>query len=198
MDKLVKNDNKNSIVINTHNFLAAKEKIKKFSSEIPEETKLSRFETDGTFFQITEHNVTGKEMNDFVGELQDILITSNNNIIETVKEFDEIYNALEALDKDYIQGILTGIKSAEEVSNQAKQAQEANQKTIEKIIEKFQEFKQKQLEHDKEIEKLQGEYNELKNQFEESGYENLNKKLRITTFIAVLSVIIAIFSFLLR
>ena len=59
MDKLVKNDNKNSIVINTHNFLAAKEKIKKFSSEIPEETKLSRFETDGTFFKTDENCAYG-------------------------------------------------------------------------------------------------------------------------------------------
>jgi septal ring factor EnvC (AmiA/AmiB activator) len=48
-----------------------------------------------------------------------------------IKEFGEVYNALEALDKEYIQAILISIKAAEQASQEAKDAQKDIERTIE-------------------------------------------------------------------
>lgn len=136
-------------LIQTTNFNKAKEKLKKFSEEIPNNADLPTVETEGWFW--FSHQVTGKELNDIIEKIQDCLITNNNNVNKIIKEFGQIYNALEALDKDYIQSILVSVKAAEEASNQAKKAaEEASKNNIDikqaieiqvKIIHSLKQFK---------------------------------------------------------
>lgn len=105
--------------IKAHNFDLAKSKIKALCDNVPAEVALSTFKTKEKFIFPINHSVTGEEMNNFVKELQGSFIESNKRQIHTYKALSEIYKALEFLDKEYIQGILSAIKSAEIASNQA-------------------------------------------------------------------------------
>lgn len=105
-----------------HTFEIAKSKIKDLSNQLPTETSLPKFPIDGGLFGFFDHKVTGGEMNDFVKDVQSSFMQVNKTTIETYKIFGEIYNAFESLDKEFIHGILTGVKAAEVASNQAKEA----------------------------------------------------------------------------
>ena len=51
--------------------------------------------------------------------------------IKLIKEFGQVYSALEALDKDYIQAILISIKATEETSEGIQKTQEQIKKIVE-------------------------------------------------------------------
>ena len=69
-------------------------------------------------------------MNTFVAELQDKLLDSNIAIETSLNEIKGIYEALEKLDNDYIEGILVSLNKANEAANNAKANTEENTKTI--------------------------------------------------------------------
>ncbi|MDE7088776.1 MAG: hypothetical protein K2O54_01520, partial [Prevotella sp.] len=88
--------------------------------------------------------VTGEELNNLVVELQSCFAEINERDRKLTKEFGQVYETFEALDKGYIQGILIGVKSAEKASQEAKEAQKDIDDTIEalqKTITKLKEFK---------------------------------------------------------
>jgi hypothetical protein len=122
--------------LKTHKFNEAKEQLRKFSEEIPSSITLQLFEEK--FLKIFDRNVTGEKLNTLTREIQGHLISINNLHIKSIKEFGQVYNALDALDKDYILAITMAIKAAEEASNQAKEsANKAKENTedIKKTIE---------------------------------------------------------------
>ena len=106
----------------TRTFEVAKSKIKDLSSQLSLKTTLQVFPVKQKFWSILSHKVTGQEMNGFVKDVQSSFIQINESTIEAYKIFGEIYNAFESLDKEYIHGILAGVKAAEVASNQAKEA----------------------------------------------------------------------------
>ncbi|MDX5476603.1 MAG: hypothetical protein LPK00_13795 [Bacillaceae bacterium] len=121
----------NELVIQTHSFEKAKNQIKEFSMTKPEELALQKVDVDGGLFNWFDHKVTGQELNNLTNQVQGYLIKFNNLNTKFIEEFGEVYNALEALDKEYIQAILISIKAAEKASMEAKDAQKDINKTIE-------------------------------------------------------------------
>ena len=134
------------INIKTHDFEASKNQIKVFSEQTPLDLKLDKVDTDGWFFGLGDHNVTGHELNNVTTQIQRYLIDFNSLNITFIKEFGQVYNALEALDKDYIQAILIAIKAAEKANNEARVAKGDITKAIElqkKTITVLKQFKEK-------------------------------------------------------
>lgn len=111
------------IVIRKHNFEEAKSHIEKFSKELPSNPSFSPVQVDGWFLGLGDHKVTGTEMNTFIKAVQDKLILVNTSLMGLTNEYKEVYNALDALDKDYIGGIIGAVESAQDASDQALKTQ---------------------------------------------------------------------------
>lgn len=132
-----------NIVIKKHNFDKAKNNIKQFALTKPDQLALEKVDVSGGLFNWFDHKVTGAELNSLTNQIQDYLIKFNNLNSKFIKEFGEVYNALDALDKEYINGILSSVKAAEQASMEAKDAQKDIKKTIEvqkktlKVLENF-------------------------------------------------------------
>lgn len=129
-----------------------KKELKKFSDQPATSTELVKFDTSGKFSDflsggllgLIDHKVTGEEINELVTELQSCFKEINERERKVIKEFGQVYETFEALDKGYIQGILIGVKSAERASQEAKDAQKDIDDTIKALkrtIEKLKEFK---------------------------------------------------------
>ena len=97
------------LVIKEHNFVTAKDKIQEYASKTPKDVSLPRVQEDGGILNWGSHKVTGKEFNQFAGQVQKSLISLNGLSKTIVSEFKEVYNAFEALDKDYISGIVIAV-----------------------------------------------------------------------------------------
>ena len=178
-------------VVDKANFNAYLRKIRDFSNTLPANPKFEKFETEGTFWGFTNHQVTGSEMNDFVEKLQERLVVVNDVFRSIVKEFSEVYQVFEALDKEYVAGILRSLEEAHKAIIVAQKACDDNALTLEKLgntVEKLlqvsdelSDFKkesskrlnlieQKVLVLDKcskDIAQLQSHQNTLKKQYEE-------------------------------
>ena len=112
------------LVIKKHDFEVAKENLKKFSQKESKDIAISSVKTSGWFLGLGNHKVTGSELNDRLSVVQQHLIDLNETNNRTIKEFGQIYSALDALDKEYLQAILISINATKETSKQIKDAQE--------------------------------------------------------------------------
>jgi len=144
------------LVIKYHDFENAKKEIKKFSEQKTTDFDLKRVNDskDAEEFLCDwflgrgiglNHKVTGEELNELTSQIQIYLHSINNTQIELIREFGQVYTALEALDKDYIQAILISIKATEETSQGIPKIQEQIKKIVEnqrKTIEELKRFKQ--------------------------------------------------------
>ncbi len=99
--------------VSNHDFNAAKEQLKKFAEQDIEELKFDKVRTHEDFFGVewAEHGVTGKEFNSLVEKVQKYFSKVYDRDQNLIEEFGEVYKALEALDKDYIQAILTSVSA---------------------------------------------------------------------------------------
>ncbi|PEP14024.1 hypothetical protein [Bacillus wiedmannii] len=150
------------LMIKTHDFEVAKKGLKEFSQKKAEELELDTVRTDGRFFGLGDHKVTGYELNSRLGTIQQHLIDLNNTNNRTIKEFGQVYSALEALDKDYIQAILISIKATEETSKRIEATQEHIKRIVDdqkKTLEFLKKFKQKldNYDHLGDIDKMWGD-----------------------------------------
>lgn len=136
----------NELVIKTHDFELAKKGLKEFSQKKAEELEINTVRTDGGFLGLGDHKVTGDELNSRIGTIQQHLIDLNTTNNKTIKEFGQVYSALEALDKDYIQAILISIKATEKTSERIQATQEQIKIIVDdqkKTLEVLKKFKQK-------------------------------------------------------
>ncbi|MCQ2088197.1 MAG: hypothetical protein MJZ37_09080 [Bacilli bacterium] len=101
------------LVLSSHTFENAKYNIQRFSQSVPNSVHLPSVKTSGGLFGWGDHKVTGEELNDYTSKLSPLLVEQNNRIRDIFSEFRDVYNALEALDKDYIQAICGSINIAE-------------------------------------------------------------------------------------
>lgn len=139
--------------IEKHNFESAKQKIKSFAEKLPANPRLNRVSEDAGPFGWFDHDVSGKELNELTSQIQDCLVSNNQNIRKTIQEFRVIYETLEYLDKDYLAGIVASVKAAEAASKVAKKntekldvAQQDIKKNLDglkKLVEKLKDFEQK-------------------------------------------------------
>ena len=121
-------------IIKKHNFELAKNRIKSLASQVPPSVSLESFSTE-SFLGLISHKVTGKEINEnLVDPLQGKLIDQNNHIRNLYNAADEVYKALDLLDKEYVSGIEGTAEAAALASDQAlaasKNAQKASNQAL--------------------------------------------------------------------
>lgn len=134
------------LVIKTHNFELAKKNLREFSQKEAKDLQIKTVDEDGGFLGLGNHKVTGEELNERIATIQQHLIALNETNNKAIKEFGEVYKALESLDKEYIQAILISIKATEETSNGIAAAQQKIAQIIDdqkKTLEILKKFKQK-------------------------------------------------------
>lgn len=117
--------------INRHSFKEALKKIDKDIARRPTVAILPKYQEKAFYF--FDKSITAKDMNTFVAELQNKLLDSNIAIETSLNEIKGIYEALEKLDNDYIEGILVSLNKANEAATKAKVNTEENTKTIQAI-----------------------------------------------------------------
>ena len=139
----------NEITIKRHSFDLAKNRLKKFSEKTEAELEIDKVRTEGGFFGLGDHKVTGYELNSRLETIQDHFIAINTTSNKVIKEFREIYNALDALDKDYITSIVANVKAIEKTSNDVR----TQQNTLKQHNEKLANQQSKLDVHQAEIEK---------------------------------------------
>lgn len=113
----------NELEVKRHSFDLAKDRLKDFSETTAAELKIDDVSVEGGFLWMGDHKVTGKELNERIETIQNHLITINNTNNKVIKEFREVYNALDVLDKDYITSIIANIKAIEKTSNDVRKQQ---------------------------------------------------------------------------
>ena len=152
-----------AVVIRTQDFEDAKNGLKRFSQKNESELELDSVSESGGLFGLGDHKVTGAELNRRLTKIQSHLIDINKINIDTVKEFGQVYDAFEALDRDYIPAILMSIKAAEKANVEVKEAQADisklldNQKKTLEILKSFQK-KIESYKHISDIDKLWGDF----------------------------------------
>lgn len=136
----------NELVIKTHDFEKAKKGLKEFSQKKSEDLNIDTVDTDGWFLGLGDHKVTGYELNERMSTIQQHLIHLNDTNNKTIKEFGQVYEALVALDEDYIKGILISIEATKKTSESIQATQEQIKKIVgdqKKTLEVLKKFKQK-------------------------------------------------------
>ena len=142
----------NELAIKKHDFELAKSRLKEFSEKKEAELSIERVQTDGGFLWLGDHKVTGTELNSRLETIQNHLIDINSTNNKTIKEFREIYNALDALDKDYITSIVASIKAIEKTSNDVRN----QQGVLNEHNRELKEHQNKLDSHQGEIDKIVG------------------------------------------
>ena len=169
------------LVIKTHNFEDAKRRLKEVSEKKIEGFKINIVGTKDKFlFLEGDHKVTGKEFNYRIIDINKHLTNLHTKTYENNKEFGEVYNALEALDKDYIAVILTSINAIEEVSKHMREEIDTIKEVQKKTLENFQKFKQE----------LKMDIDEISNesQMRHKEVSSLSKELKKTQIISFVSI----------
>ena len=169
------------LVIKTHNFEDAKRRLKEVSEKKIEGFKINIVGTKDKFlFLEGDHKVTGDEFNSRIIAINQHLTNLHTKTYENNKESGEVYNALEALDKDYIAVILTSINAIEEVSKHMREEIDTIKEVQKKTLENFQKFKQE----------LKMDIDEISNesQMRHKEVSSLSKELKKTQIISFVSI----------
>ena len=139
----------NDLEIKRHSFELAKNRLKEFSEKTEAELAIDKVATDGGFLGLGDHKVTGYELNRRLETIQGHFIAVNTTNNKVIKEFREVYNALDVLDKDYITSIVANVKAIEKTSNDVRRQQD----TLKQHNEKLANQQSKLDAHQTEIEK---------------------------------------------
>lgn len=121
------------INISQHDFDEAKEHLKEFAEQSQDELYFDKVKTHDDFFgfEFAEHGVNGREFNTLVEQTQNYISKFYDNQQKLIEEFGQVYKALEALDKDYIQAILSSVAAIEITNKKILKEQARIEKTIE-------------------------------------------------------------------
>ena len=133
------------MVVKYHDFENAKQEIKEFSEQTVTDIDLRRVDSSKSAGEAitdwlwgrgigTDHIVKGAELNSVTSQVQECLQSVNATQIKLIKEFGQVYSALEALDKDYIQAILISIKATEKTSEGIQETQGQIGKIVENRV----------------------------------------------------------------
>ena len=167
------------INISPYDFNEAKEHLKEFAEQSRDDLYFDKVRTHEEFFgfglDFVEHGVIGKEFNTLVEQTQNYISKFYDNQQKLIEEFGQVYKALEALDKDYIQAILSSVAAIEITNKKILKEQARIEKTIEnqkatlvalkQFKEKFNEDNMKDLieEHEERISKIDDRIVSLEN-----------------------------------
>lgn len=189
--------------IEAADFEKQKAELKRFSEQPATSTQLDKFNTSGEWSDfwsggipgvLSGHKVTGEELNSLVTKLQTCFVEINERDRNVIKEFGQVYETFEALDKGYIQGIVISVKSAEKASQEAKAAQKDVDDTIKALqitINKLKEFKDSVTKHkhlkdiDKiwsDVQKINQELNGISKKLKDQQEENTKRLSELDKF----------------
>lgn len=153
-------------IVKPRSFENAKKHLQSFATKTASDFGLAQVPYSGGLFGLGDHKVTGYELNKVTSQVENYLSKINSVNTDLIREFGQVYTALEALDRDYISAIIAAVKGAEHASNQAnsavnhvKVAQEDIRKTIEeqkkiiKVLEN-QKIKLDKLRHLENIDEI--------------------------------------------
>ena len=139
------------LVIKRHSFDLAKNRLKEFSEKTEAELEIDKVATDGGFLGLGDHKVTGYELNRRLEAIQTHFIAVNKTNNSVIKEFREIYNALDALDKDYIESIVANVIAIEKTSNDVRVQQGILKQHHEKLASQQNKLDAHQVEIEKNV-----------------------------------------------
>lgn len=126
-------------LIKPHNFQTAISSIQQFSRHMPSQPSFTQVK-EKCCFGLLNRSVTGEEFNTLVEQVQKKFVSFNSTINNIIKEFSSVYEAFQALDRDYINGIIGAVESAETASKQALSAQtdiDATIQNLKKTVERL-------------------------------------------------------------
>lgn len=176
--------------IQTHDFEKAKNQIKTFAKSQLKSISVEALPTAGGFLGLGAHRVTGEEINERLESILSYIVSLNKTSSLLIKEFNEVYNALEALDKDYIQAILISIK-ASEINSEAIKTQQENLQSVVKaqsqVLKTLIEFKNKFDEYGylRQIDDFLNQYKEKYKDNDEDSINSFQSQLNdISNFIS--------------
>lgn len=141
----------NEMAIKRHSFDVAKNRLKEFSEKTEAELEIDKVQTDGGFFGLGDHKVTGYELNRRLETIQGNFIAVNTTNNKVIREFREVYNALDVLDKDYITSIVANVKAIEKTSNDVRVQQEILKQHNEKLVNQQSKLDAHQIEIEKNV-----------------------------------------------
>lgn len=141
----------NEIAIKRHSFDLAKNRLKEFSEKTETELEIDKVRTDGGFFGLGDHKVTGYEFNIRLEAIQKDFIAVNTTNNKVIKEFRDVYNALDVLDKDYITSIVANVKAIEKTSNDVRVQQETLKQHNKKLANQHSKLDAQQVEIEKNV-----------------------------------------------
>lgn len=141
----------NEIAVKRHSFDVAKNRLKEFSEKTEAELEIDKVRTDGGFLGLGDHKVTGYELNGRLETIQEHFIAVNTTNNKVIKEFREVYNALDVLDKDYITSIVANVKAIEKTSNDVRVQQETLKQHNEKLANQQNKLDVHQVEIEKNV-----------------------------------------------
>lgn len=125
------------LIINRHNFDAAKQKLQEFSEQDLKDLSLEKVDENKSLAEFLfggglglDHRVTGEELNKLITKLQEILILLRDRQNSTIKAFSTIVTAVDSLDKDYIENIVTSLSGLEKLSSDI----QIEQNNLEEIV----------------------------------------------------------------
>ncbi|EFM64494.1 hypothetical protein HMPREF0634_0605 [Peptostreptococcus stomatis DSM 17678] len=144
----------NEITVKRHSFELAKNRLKEFSEKTEAELEIDKVRTDGDFFGLGDHKVTGDELNRRLETIQEHFIAVNTTNNKVIKEFREVYNAFDVLDKDYITSIVANVKAIEKTSKDVRVQQETLKQHNEKLANQQSKLDAHQAEIEKNVENI--------------------------------------------
>lgn len=144
----------NEIDIKRHRFDLAKNRLKEFSEKTEAELEIDKVQIDGGFLGLGDHKVTGYELNRRLETIQENFIAVNTTNNKVIREFREVYNALDVLDKDCITSIVANVKAIEKTSNDVRVQQETLKQHNEKLANQQSELDVHQVEIEKNVENI--------------------------------------------
>lgn len=139
------------IAIKRHSFDLAKNRLKEFSEKTEAELEIDKVRTDGGFLGLGNHKVTGYELDGRLETIQEHFIAVNTTNNTVIKEFREVYNALDVLDKDYITSIVANVKAIEKTSNDVRVQQGILKQHNEKLANQQSKLDVHQVEIEKNV-----------------------------------------------
>ncbi len=171
-------------IVKPHSFEVALNNLKELAEQTPSDIGLDKVDSEGGLFGWFDHKVTGDELNKITTRIQGYLIGFNDLHIKEIKEVEQIYKAIDSLDKEYIPAILSAVKAAETASDQAKRAQKDINKLIEahkKSIKVLEQHKERldRLQHLENIDEIWTTSKELEKEFKNfrSNFSETEKRV---------------------
>lgn len=134
-------DGKN--VLEPVNLEKNKNEIMQQRASVPSQVSLTHFKENVGFFKA---NVKGEDVNDLVTELQKTFSDINTRETKMYDQLDTVFRTVESIHKGSIEGIIVGVKSAQEAISQAEYAIEAISETL-VILQDFKNQLEENTEH---------------------------------------------------